>query len=261
MRSSSSETRLRGAGDGTWHSLSCQPGFGDFSSVLRALGDRFARASIWPVFNYRAPQGPLSAVPRRDRCASGRRERASTTRPPLVAPLDARPRGAPPSPSYMEKPDGGGMVPGSRERGRGRGRDDSECLLATPTTPALVRDTRRVSEVCTGVRCARCVCSVVVLASRPRGASNGPSQRRLSDVSAPDAAEYARANEVLCGALWPQPASQQALQRVSVSLLHMLAADLGAAFGAAASVPPVGGAWTIASSVLGLRAAGGAGPY
>ena len=106
MRSSSSETRLRGAGDGTWHSLSCQPGFGDFSSVLRALGDRFARASIWPVFNYRAPQGPLSAVPRRDRCASGRRERASTTRPPLVAPLDARPRGVPPSPSYTEKQDG-----------------------------------------------------------------------------------------------------------------------------------------------------------
>ena len=44
--------------------------------------------------------------------------------------------------------------------------------------------TRRVSEVCTGVRCARCVCSVVVLASRPRAASNGPSQRRLSNVSA-----------------------------------------------------------------------------
>ena len=79
------------------------------------------------------------------------------------------------------------------------------------------------------------------------------SQRRLSDVSAPDAAEYARANEVLCGALWPQPAAQQALQRVSVSLLHMLAADLGAAFGAAASVLPVGGAWTIAASALGFR--------
>ena len=176
-------------------------------------------------------------------------------------PLGARPRGAPPSPSYTEKPDGGGKVPGSRERGRGRGRDDSECLLATPTTPALVRDTRRrrrASEL--RMRCA-CLCSVVVLVSRPRAASNGPSQRRLSDVSAPRAAEYARANEVLCGALWPQPASQQALQRVSVSLLHMLAADLGAAFGAAASVPPVGGAWTIASSALGLRAERGSGPY
>ena len=82
------------------------------------------------------------------------------------------------------------------------------------------------------------------------------SQRRLSDVSAPDAAEYARANEVLCGALWPQPAAQQALQRVSVSLLHMLAADLGAAFGAAASVLPVGGALNKGSIALGLRAAG-----
>ena len=78
--------------------------------------------------------------------------------------------------------------------------------------------------------------------------------------SAPDAAEYARANDVLCGALWPQPAAQQALQQVSVSLLHMLAADLGAAFGAMAAVPPVGGAWTIAASALGLRAARGAGP-
>ena len=86
------------------------------------------------------------------------------------------------------------------------------------------------------------------------------SQRRLSDVSAPDAAEYARANEVLCGALWPQPAAQQALQRVSVSLSHMLAADLGAAFGAAASVLPVGGARIAAASALGLRAARGSPP-
>ena len=74
------------------------------------------------------------------------------------------------------------------------------------------------------------------------------------------AEEYARANEVLCGALWPQPAAQQALQRVSVSLSHMLAADLGAAVGAAASVLPVGGARIAAASALGLRAAPGAGP-
>jgi len=86
------------------------------------------------------------------------------------------------------------------------------------------------------------------------------SQRRLSDISAPDAAEYARANEVLCGALWPQPAARQALQRVSVSLLHVLAADLGAAFGAAASVLPAGGARITAASALGLRAARGARP-
>ena len=72
-------------------------------------------------------------------------------------------------------------------------------------------------------------------------------------MSAPDAAEYARANEVLCGALWPKP-KRQAAQRVSVSLSHMLAADLGAAFGAAASVPPVGGARIAAASALGLRA-------
>ena len=78
--------------------------------------------------------------------------------------------------------------------------------------------------------------------------------------SAPDAAEYARANDVLCGALWPQPAAQQALQRVSVSFLHMLAADLGAAFGAMAAVLPFGAAWTIAASALGLRAAGAGGP-
>ena len=74
------------------------------------------------------------------------------------------------------------------------------------------------------------------------------------------AEEYARANEVLCGALWPQPAAQQALQRVSVSLSHMLAADLGAAFGAAASVLPVGGARIAAASALGLRAARGSPP-
>jgi len=74
------------------------------------------------------------------------------------------------------------------------------------------------------------------------------------------AKEYARANEVLCGALWPQPAAQQALQRVSVSLSHMSAADLGAAFGAMAAVPPVGGAWITAASALGLRAARGARP-
>ena len=35
----------------------------------------------------------------------------------------------------------------------------------------------------------------------------------------------------------------------------LLAADLGAAFGAAASVLPVGGAWTRAASALGLSAA------
>ena len=52
---------------------------------------------------------------------------------------------------------------------------------------------------------------------------------------------------MLRGALWPQPAAQQALQRVSVSLLHMLAADLGAAFGAMAAVLPVGGALNKAS--------------
>ena len=74
-------------------------------------------------------------------------------------------------------------------------------------------------------------------------------------MSAPRAAEYARANEVLCGALWPQPAAQQ-LQRVSVSLLHMLAADLGAAFGAAASVLPAGGALSKGSVALGLREGG-----
>ena len=52
---------------------------------------------------------------------------------------------------------------------------------------------------------------------------------------------------MLCGALWPQPAAQQALQRVSVSLSHMLAADLGAAFGAMAAVLPAGGALNKAS--------------
>ena len=166
---------------------------------------------------------------------------------------------APPSPSYTEKPDGGGMVPGSRERGRGRGRDDSECLLATPTTPALVRDTRRVSELRTGVRCAR----QVWWCSRPGRAPRrtGIAAEAIRCCGAVAAEEYARANEVLCGALWPQPAAQQALQRVSVSLSHMLAADLGAAFGAAASVLPAGGARITAASALGLRAERVHGPY
>jgi hypothetical protein len=100
------------------------------------------------------------------------------------------------------------------------------------------------------------------------GGARVPAARRVERAIAAEAierfgaaaAEDVRVHDVFF-ALWEQPASQQALQRVSVSLLHMLAADLGAAFGAAASVPPVGGAWTIASSVLGLRAAGGAGPY
>ena len=78
--------------------------------------------------------------------------------------------------------DGGGKVPGSRGRGRGRGRDDSECLLATPTTPALVRDTRRVSELRTGVRCARQVCGGARVPAARR--VERASQRRLSDVAA-----------------------------------------------------------------------------
>ena len=86
-------------------------------------------------------------------------------------------------------------------------------------------------------------------------ASNGHRSGGYLDLSAADAAEYARANEVLCGALWPQ-AAQQALQRVSVSSSHMLAADLGAAFGAAASVLPVGDALNKGSVALGLREGG-----
>ena len=37
-----------------------------------------------------------------------------------------------------KKPDGGGKVPGSRERGRGRRHDDSECLLAKPPNAGAV---------------------------------------------------------------------------------------------------------------------------
>ena len=87
---------------------------------------------------------------------------------------------------------------------------------------------------------AHVVCSVVVLASRPRAASNGPSQRRLSDVSAPDAAEYARALTKCCVARSGH--SRRRSRPCSVSLSHMLAADLGESFGAAASVLPAGGA-------------------
>ena len=141
-----------------------------FSSVLPALGDarpidlalQLQGSTGTPL---RGAKGATAAPP------DDRRTRGRKVRRPSANPCDARPRGAPPSPSYTEKPDGGGKVPGSRERGRGRGRDDSECLLATPTTPALVRDTRRASELRMG--CARHVCSVVVLASRPRAASNG----------------------------------------------------------------------------------------
>ena len=165
-------------------------------------------------------------MPQSGWCASGRRERVRTIAAPLChTSLDARPRGVPPSPSYAET---------GRREGWSLAHVDADAGATTPSaclqhplTPAPFRDTRRRRASKMRMRCARRVCSVVVLASRPRAASNGPSQRRLSDVSAPDAAEYARANEVLCGALWPQPAAQQALQRVSVSLLHMLAADLG----------------------------------
>ena len=86
-------------------------------------------------------------------------ERARDRTPPWVAPLDARPRGAPPSPSYTEQPDGGGQVHGSRERGRGRGRDDSECLLAKPPNAGAVPRHEASPRIRTahGVRTS-CVC-------------------------------------------------------------------------------------------------------
>ena len=167
---------------------------------------------------------------RRDRCASAR---PADSRPQGPATLSQSVGRAPPRRSALSvvyrKPDGGGKVPGSRERGRGCGRDDSQCLLATPTTPALGRDARRrrAFELRTGVRCA---CQVW-WCSRPGRAPRrtGIAAEAIRCCGANAAAEYARANEVLCGALWPQPAAQQALQQVSVSLLHVLAADLGAA--------------------------------
>ena len=78
--------------------------------------------------------------------------------------------------------DGGGKVPGSRGRGRGRGRDDSECLLATPTTPALVRDARRRRASKMRMRCARRVCGGACVPAARR--VERASQRRLSDVAA-----------------------------------------------------------------------------
>ena len=140
-----------------------------FSSVLLALGGPrpFDLSSTTGLHKDASPryQGATAASP------DDRRTRGRKVRRPSVNPCDARPRGAPPSPSYTEKPDGGGKVPGSRERGRGRGRDDSECLLATPTTPALVRDAKRVSKLSTGVRCACQVCGGARVPGR--AASNG----------------------------------------------------------------------------------------
>ena len=82
----------------------------------------------------------------------------------------------------------------------------------------------------------KCACGAHVVCvlwwcSRPGRAPRrtGIAAEAIRCCGANAAAEYARANEVLCGALWPQPAAQQALQQVSVSLLHVLAADLGAA--------------------------------
>ena len=199
-------------------------------------------------------------MPWRDWCASGRRERASTIAAPLVAPLETRPRGASPSPSYTEKPDGrdGPLA----IRGRRRGRDDSEWLLATPTTPAPFRDTRRrrrASEL--RMRCARRVCSVVVLASRPRAASNGHRSRgyrmfRRSSSGGVRARSFMMYSLRALGTAGVARADNDAAGGYA-----LLAADLGESFGAAASVLPVGAAWTRAASALGLRAARGAGPY
>ena len=152
------------------------------------------------------------------------------------------------------------MVPGSRERGRGRGRDDSECLLAKPPNAGAV-PRHQASPCIQKCACGAHVVCVLWWCSRPGRAPRrtGIAAEAIRCCGAGRGGVRARANEVLCGALWPQ-ATQQALQRVSVSLLHMLAADLGAAFGAAASVPPVGGARITAASALGLRAARCAGP-
>ena len=94
MRTSSSETRLRGAGDGTWHSWSCHPGFWflvsygplawtrqfDFSSgrgsqkdaSLRRQGaagappdDASALARSWPPWSPRWRRAPDASRPPR----------------------------------------------------------------------------------------------------------------------------------------------------------------------------------------------------
>ena len=149
------------------------------------------------------------------------------------------------------------MVPGSRERGRGCGRDDSECLQLQHLQRRRRSATRGVAvpSNCAGVA-VRPVCMWCGGGGASTSARRtGIAAEAITCCGAVTAEEYARANEVLRGALWPQPAAQQALQRVSVSLSHMLAADLGAAFGAMASVPPVGGARITAASALGLRPA------
>ena len=124
------------------------------STILVSLGASSAR----PFDLSSTPELHEDASPRHQGATGApphdRRTRGRKVLRPSVNACDARPRGAPPSPSYTEKPDGGGMVPGSRERGRGRGRDDSECLLATPTTPAF-RNTRRRRASRMHMRCAR----------------------------------------------------------------------------------------------------------
>ena len=139
-------------------------------------------------------------------------ERARDRTPPWVAPLDARPRGAPPSPSYTEKPDGGGKVPGSRERGRGRGRDDSECLLATPTTPALVRDQARIRSVHRRAVRPVCVWCGVMLAVVCVGFNNGRSA--FVSVSSSMAPHRLRLSDA-CTSLGPFAARRRSLTRYS----------------------------------------------
>ena len=133
------------------------------------------------LFNYRAPQRPLSAVPRGGWCASGRRERTSTLAAPLVAPLETRHRGAPASPPYYTER---GREGWSSAIARARTRDDRVLAIATPPTPAPFRDTRRRRASKMRMRCARRVCSVVVLAVQAARRVERASQRRLSDVAA-----------------------------------------------------------------------------
>ena len=124
-------------------------------------------------------------------------ERARDRTPPWVAPLDARPRGAPPSPSYTEQPDGGGQVHGSRERGRGRGRDDSECLLAKrPNAGAGPRREARIRSV--HRRAVRM--SNVWRRSRPGRAPRrtGIAAEAIRCCGAVTAEEYARADDIFC---------------------------------------------------------------
>ena len=125
--------------------------------------------------------------------------RARASQPPLVAQWTrAAPRGAPPSPSYTENPDGGGIYPWlTRTRTRARARRLRVLACNTPNAGAVPRH-EASPYIRNAHRRAMRTSSVVVLASRPRAASNGHRSGGYHMLGAVAAEEYARADDIFC---------------------------------------------------------------